>query len=113
MKIIVAFLILVLFAGLGVIGFAYSGLYDVSASSPHSRFTNWLMSTTFHASIKRRAAAVNVPDLDDETLVLAGINDFDSMCIGCHGAPAIADSMSGNAAGTGIGASTSGKSGFV
>jgi hypothetical protein len=28
-----------------------------------------------------------VPDLDDEALVLAGINDFDSMCIDCHGAP--------------------------
>jgi mono/diheme cytochrome c family protein len=87
MKLIVTFLMVVLFAGLGVIGFAYSGLYDVSASSPHSGLTNWLLSTTSHASVERRAGAVRVPDLEDEALVLAGINDFDSMCIGCHGAP--------------------------
>jgi hypothetical protein len=28
-----------------------------------------------------------VPELADESLVLAGINDFNSMCAGCHGAP--------------------------
>ncbi len=87
MKIIVTFLMVVLFAGVGVIGFAYSGLYDVSASSPHSGLTNWLLSRASHASIERRAGAVDVPDLEVEALVLAGINDFDSMCIGCHGAP--------------------------
>ena len=87
MKIVVTFLMVLLFAVLGVIGFAYSGLYDVSASSTHSGLTNWLLSTTSHASVERRAAAVDVPDLDDEALVFAGINDFDSMCIGCHGAP--------------------------
>ncbi len=87
MKILVTILIVVLLACLGVTGFAYSGLYDVSASSPHSGLTNWLLSTISHASVKRRAGAVEVPNLNDEALVLAGINDFDSMCIGCHGAP--------------------------
>lgn len=70
-----------------LVGFAYSGLYDVSASSSHSGFTNWLLSTASHASVKRHASGVEVPDLDDESLKLAGINDFDSMCASCHGAP--------------------------
>lgn len=70
-----------------LVGFAYSGLYDVSASSSHNGMTSWLLSTTSHASVKRRARSVEVPDLEDESLVLAGINDFDSMCAGCHGAP--------------------------
>lgn len=87
MKIVVTFIMVLLIAGVGVIGFAYSGLYDVSASSPHNGLTNWLLSTASHASVERRAGAVDVPNLDDEALVLAGINDFDSMCIGCHGAP--------------------------
>ena len=87
MKILLTIFIVVLLACLGVTGFAYSGLYDVSASSPHSGLTNWLLSTTSHASVERRAGAVEVPNLDDEALALAGINDFDSMCIGCHGAP--------------------------
>jgi mono/diheme cytochrome c family protein len=72
---------------LGIIGFAYSGFYDVSASSSQSGIVEWLLSTTSHASIERQAGAVKVPDLDDEALVLAGVNDFNSMCIGCHGGP--------------------------
>ncbi len=70
-----------------VMGFIYSGFYDVSATSPHSGLANWAMSTTMHASVERRAKDINVPNLDDETLQLAGINDFDAMCAGCHGAP--------------------------
>jgi len=71
---------------LATVGFAFSGIYNVSASSPHSGLVNWLLSTTSHASIERRARDVEVPDLDD-ALVLAGVNDFNSMCAGCHGAP--------------------------
>jgi len=68
-------------------GFAYSGLYDVSASSPHSGVVNWLLSTISHASIERHASNVNVPDLSDVSLVRAGSSDFSTMCAGCHGAP--------------------------
>ena len=87
MKILSTLVIIAVMVLLGVIGFAYSGLYDVSASSSHSGFVDWLLSTTSHASIERRADEIEVPDLDNEDLVLAGINDFDSMCVGCHGAP--------------------------
>lgn len=89
MKILSRIAIAAVIITLAVIGFAYSGLYDVSASSSHSGVVSWLLSTTSEASIERRAGAVDVPELDDETLVLAGINDFNSMCIGCHGAPGI------------------------
>jgi len=87
MKIVFKIFVFVLFGALGVIGFAYSGLYDIAASSPHGGFTSWLLSTTSDASIERRADDVSVPNLDDDKLILAGINDFDSMCIDCHGAP--------------------------
>ncbi len=70
-----------------VVGFVYSGLYDVSATSPHSKLANWVMSTTMHESVDRRAKDIEVPDLDDEALQLAGINDFNEMCAACHGAP--------------------------
>ncbi len=72
---------------IAVVGFAYSGIYDVSASSAHSGIVDWLLSTTSHASVERRAKGIDVPDFDDETLILAGVNDFNSMCKGCHGAP--------------------------
>ena len=87
MKTLTTLVIAVVVALLGVIGYAYSGLYDVSASSSHSSLVDWLLSTASHASIERRASDIEVPNLDDEALVLAGINDFNSMCIGCHGAP--------------------------
>lgn len=87
MKIITTIVITLVVGVLAVAGFAYSGLYDVSSRSPDSGIVAWLLSTTSHASIERRANRVDVPDLDDETLALAGISDFDSMCTDCHGAP--------------------------
>lgn len=87
MKPLSVFLVAALLVAIGILGFAYSGLYNVAASSPHSGFSNWLMSTTSHASIERRAGDVDVPDLGDDALVRAGANDFDAMCVGCHGAP--------------------------
>lgn len=87
MKILTTLVIAVAVAMLIAIGFAYSGLYDVSASSTHSGFLNWYLSTTSDASVERRASDIEVPDLDDDSLILAGANDFSSMCAGCHGAP--------------------------
>lgn len=89
MKILFPLVVAAAIIALAAIGFAYSGIYNVSASASHSGFVQWLFSTTSHASIERHAGAVATPDLDDESLVLAGINDFNSMCIGCHGAPGI------------------------
>ncbi len=81
-------LVIALAAGLlAVIGFAYSGFYDISANSPHSGLVAWLLSTTSHASIERSAKEIEVPNHPDDSLALAGIGDFDSMCAGCHGAP--------------------------
>ena len=77
----------VLLIGAGAAAYLYSGLYDVSASTPHSGLSNWAMSTTMRASIERRARDIPVPDLNDDALVRAGVNDFEAMCVGCHGAP--------------------------
>ena len=87
MKTIITLAIAVIVGLMGAIGFAYSGLYDVGASSSHSGFVNWLLSTTSHASVERRARDIEVPNLDTEQLQLAGVNDFNGMCAGCHGAP--------------------------
>lgn len=87
MKIVSMLVIAVIIGLIVVVGFVYSGLYNVSATSPHSGFANWVMSTTMHASVDRRAKNIDVPNLDDEALQLAGINDFDAMCAACHGAP--------------------------
>ena len=73
----------VLVAGLT---FVYSGIYDVSAKDPHWPISNWLMKTTMHASVERRAGNVVVPEVTDE-MKRAGVNDFEAMCASCHGSP--------------------------
>ncbi|MCI0518160.1 MAG: cytochrome c, partial [Woeseiaceae bacterium] len=87
LKFIIAIATVCVLGVLGAIGFAYSGIYDVSASSSHSGFVSWLLTATSRASVERRAAGIELPDLDDEGLKVAGVNDFASMCAGCHGAP--------------------------
>lgn len=71
----------------GVVAFIYSGIYDVSASTPHGAVSSWILETTMHSSVERRAGQVEVPDLSDGSLVLAGVSDFEEMCVQCHGAP--------------------------
>ncbi len=72
---------------IAVVGFAYSGIYDVAANSSHSGIVNWFLSTTSRASIERQAKDIQVPNLSNDTLARAGVNDFNGMCAGCHGAP--------------------------
>lgn len=87
MKLLITLVIAAVLAAIGAVGFAYSGVYNVSASAPHSGLVHWLLSTTSHASIERHAGDIEVPDLSDAALARAGVNDFDAMCVGCHGAP--------------------------
>ena len=67
--------------------FVFSGVYDTGASTPHTAFSRWVMATAVRASVKRRADGIAAPELADQALVLAGVNDFEEMCVQCHGAP--------------------------
>jgi len=87
MKILTTLLVTAVLIALGTIVFALSGLYDVSARSAHSGVVHWLLTTTSHASVERSARDIEVPDLSDELLARAGINDFEAMCTACHGGP--------------------------
>jgi len=87
MKILTTITIAVAIGVIAVVGFSYSGLYDVSAGSSHSSMVTWLLSTTSHASIERRAKDIEAPNLSDDAMARAGVNDFNGMCAGCHGAP--------------------------
>ncbi len=87
MKTLITLIIAVATVAIGAIVYAFSGIHDVSARSPHSGVISWLLSTTSHASVERRASDIEVPDLSDASLARAGIKDFDAMCVACHGAP--------------------------
>lgn len=96
MKIVVTTLLVVMIVALAGAGaFVYSGVYDVGASTPHSAASDWLMNTVRAASVARRADNLTVPELERQRLLRAGINDFEAMCVECHGRPGRAPAAMG------------------
>ncbi|NNE88796.1 MAG: cytochrome c [Silicimonas sp.] len=87
MRTLLTLIVAAVIVAAGAVAFVYSGLYDVSARVPHSGPVQWLLSKTSDAAVARRASAIDVPDLAADALALAGINDYQAMCAGCHGIP--------------------------
>ncbi len=85
-------LVLAVVSVMAVIGYAYSGLYDVSASQPDAAAMRWLLVTVRDRSIEHRASAVTVPPLTDPQLIQEGFEHYHEMCTGCHLAPGIESS---------------------
>ncbi len=77
----------IVLVAVGTVGFAYSGLLDVAATSTEPGLVRWVLQTTRESSVRRRAEDIAVPDLSGETRVAAGSRAFAEMCAGCHGAP--------------------------
>jgi mono/diheme cytochrome c family protein len=92
MKWLISVLAIVLLGVLGAIGFAYSGAFNVAADEPHSSGFLWLVDTTREQSIQSRAKSVQVPDLKDPDVIMAGGADYNEMCTECHLKPGKHDS---------------------
>ena len=88
--IIASLLIAALLVVLGAGAVIYAGMYDVAATSPHSRLTSWLLETARIRSIRAQAAAVRAPPgLADPANVLIGVEHYAAHCAVCHGAPGV------------------------
>ena len=74
--------------GAGVVHF---GVFNVGADEPHSDPIYALLSTARDRSIEVRSRDIKVPDLSEEALIRAGAGNYNSMCIGCHLAPGVAE----------------------
>jgi len=87
----VAFVILVLVLVAGVAGaFIFTGIYNVGADAPHSRFVYNALDTLRERSIARNARDIRAPaDLDDPQRIAAGAGLYADMCSGCHLAPGL------------------------
>ncbi len=84
---------LVLIAGLlGGSLFLYSGVYDISADTPHLRPVFALMEMFRERAIAAHAKGIVVPPLDDPALLAEGAEHYAAMCSGCHLAPGKANS---------------------
>jgi cytochrome c553 len=67
--------------------FAWSGLFNVAASSGHWAITNWFLHYVMRQSIETHALGIEVPLLDDPALVHRGAGHYATGCAPCHGAP--------------------------
>ncbi len=70
------------------LAFVYSGIYNVSAMTPHTRLIAWTVHQVYEHSVDRRAAAIDMPtDLEADAAVHSGAKLYDATCVACHGAP--------------------------
>lgn len=92
MEMLKNFVVFVLIGAIAALAFAYSGLYNVAASEPHSGLVAWFLSTVSQKSVESQAADIEVPDLSSLEIRLAGISDYDEMCAECHTPPGRRDS---------------------
>jgi cytochrome c553 len=73
----------------GAFAFVKSGIYDVAASSPHSKFTEWLTHESMIHSVRRHAASITGPASFSSGQVVAGFCQYEAHCVACHGAAAV------------------------
>ncbi len=80
-------LTLLLGAIVGAFFFAWSGAYNVAASSGHWAIVEWFLRFGMRNSVELRAATINPPPLDDQNLIALGAGHFHLGCAYCHGTP--------------------------
>lgn len=72
------------------IGFAFSGFYDVGASTRHWSLTEWYLNLVRTHSIRAYAAKIQVPPgYSDATTVVDAVGHYVEHCATCHGAPGV------------------------
>jgi cytochrome c553 len=69
--------------------FAWSGIYNVAASSGHWAVVDWFLAFGMRNSVELRANAITAPALEQPDLVSLGAAHFHGGCAFCHGAPGI------------------------
>jgi len=77
-------------APLGVFVFVRSGLFNVGASSPHTKLTEWLTHETMIHSVRSHAKDIVEPAGADAAQIRRGFCEYETHCVACHGASAVA-----------------------
>jgi cytochrome c553 len=77
--------------GLGAAGllFAWSGIFNIAASSGHWPITDWFLHWTMRNSVRTHAAFTSPDDPADATGLVSAAGHFANACAVCHGAPGV------------------------
>jgi len=86
MKIFLSIVIYTVVVLLLVVAFIYSGTYDISVSNRDSGIVRWVLNTTRENSVEHHAKDIQIPNLNDTTMINNGYALFERGC-GCHGNP--------------------------
>ena len=81
---------LVLVMPLGAFVFIKSGLFNVAASHPHTKVTEWITHETMIHSARRHGANTRMPAHLTARQIVGGFCNYETHCVACHGAPGIA-----------------------
>lgn len=73
-----------------VYAYVKSGAFNVAASHPHSLPVEWITHETMINSVKRRAPNVEFPRTVAASREMSGFCQYETHCVACHGAAAIA-----------------------
>ena len=72
---------------IGIYAFIQSGIFNVAATVEEGPIITWLLHTTMEKSVERRAQNIEVPNVNNSEMILAGLSDYVEMCAQCHGEP--------------------------
>lgn len=72
-------------AALGGFLFAWSGLFNIAASSGHWPVVAWFLHFTMRNSVETHSTGIDAPRLDDPALVKLGAGHYAFGCAACHG----------------------------
>lgn len=86
---LVALLVLVLATAIAALAL-YFGVYNIAATTQHTRPVYWLMDYAMQRSIRVRTDPAAVPDLAEPARVRSGASLYGAHCLQCHGAPGVA-----------------------
>ncbi len=92
MNIVVKFLASIILVIIAVLGFVYSGMFNVSTQWEDPAVLRWMMIATREASIESHAKNIKAPILGSATQIENGFRSYREMCAVCHTPPSGSDS---------------------
>lgn len=85
-----AIIAIVIIVPIGAFAYVKSGIFNVGASSPHTKFTTWLTHDTMIHSVRKRGDSASTPAVFTASQVVAGFCAYETHCVACHGAAGVA-----------------------
>jgi Cytochrome c553 len=86
-----AIVTVVALAAAGIL-FAWSGLFQIAASSGHWKITDWFLHWTMQNSVRTYSAFQTPEEVSSRTGLISAAGHFQQACAVCHGAPGTAPS---------------------